>query len=47
MSEIKNLKHHLTAAAKHPDKYPNIDLATAVIMLDCQRALKTSHSWAQ
>lgn len=34
MSEIKNLKRHLEAAAKHPDKYPSLDLATAVIMLD-------------
>jgi hypothetical protein len=34
ISEIRNLKQHLTAAAKHPEQYPSLDLATAVIMLD-------------
>ncbi len=34
MSEIKNMQRHLTAAAKHPEHYRNLDLATAVIMLD-------------
>lgn len=33
-SEIKNLKRHLEAAAKHPGQYKSLDLATAVIMLD-------------
>lgn len=34
MSEIKNLQRHLEAAARHPEQYKNLDLATAVIMLD-------------
>jgi hypothetical protein len=34
MSEIKNLQGHLKAAAKHPEHYKNLDLETAVIMLD-------------
>lgn len=34
MSEIRNLQGHLKAAAKHPAAYPNLDLPSAVIMLD-------------
>ncbi len=34
MSEVKNMQRHLTAAAKNPEHYRNLDLATAVIMLD-------------
>lgn len=33
-SEIRNMQRHLDAAAKHPNAYRFLDLATAIILVD-------------
>jgi hypothetical protein len=41
-SEIRNLKRHLEAAAKHPEMYPSLDLATAAIAVDGEPLVEMS-----